>query len=267
MRGLRLEGAVALVTGGASGIGRAVVRRLAAAGARVVVADLDEAGGAEAAGEAGGTFVATDVSDPDAVQAAVAAAEAAWSGLDLVHLNAGITSGTAALDQLDPERYRRVVAVNLDGVVFGIRSALPALRRRGGGAIVATASLAGLTAYPGDPVYSATKHAVVGLTRTLAEPLAADRVTINCVCPGFADTPLLGRSAGEFRAAGFPLLSADEVAAVVLAAATGGATGQAWVCQPGREPEPFRFRGVPGPRTPGSEGALPPAPGAPGDRA
>ena len=253
------------MTGGASGIGLAVVRRLAAAGARVVVADVDEAGGAAAAAEAGGRFVATDVGDPDAMQAAVDAAEAAYGGLDLVHLNAGITTGTPALDRLDLERYRRVVAVNLDGVVFGIRSALPALRRRGGGAIVATASLAGLTAYPGDPVYSMTKHAVVGLTRTLAEPLAADRVTINCVCPGFADTPMLDRFAGGFRAAGFPLLSADEVAAAVLVAATGGGSGQAWVCQPGRPPEPFRFGGVPGPRVPGGHGPppLPPDPGTP----
>jgi NAD(P)-dependent dehydrogenase (short-subunit alcohol dehydrogenase family) len=251
--GLRLDRAVALVTGGASGIGLAVVRRLAAAGTRVVVADVDQAGGAAAAGEAGGTFVATDVGDPDAVQAAVDTAEAAHGGLDLVHLNAGITTGTAALDRLDLDHYRRVVAVNLDGVVFGIRSALPALRRRGGGAIVATASLAGLTDYPGDPVYSMTKHAVVGLTRTLAAPLAADRVTVNCVCPGFADTPMLDRFSGDFRAAGFPLLSADEVAAAVVAAATGGGSGQAWVCQPGRPPEPFHFRRVPGPRLPGGQ--------------
>ena len=254
------------MTGGASGIGLAVVRRLAAARARVVVADVDQAGGAAAAGEAGGTFVATDVGDPDAMQAAVDAAEAAYGGLDLVHLNAGVTTGTAALDRLDLERYRRVVAVNLDGVVFGIRSALPALRRRGGGAIVATASLAGLTAYPGDPVYSMTKHAVVGLTRTLAEPLAVDRVTVNCVCPGFADTPMLDRFAEGFRAAGFPLLSADEVASAVLAAAAGGGSGQAWVCQPGRPPEPFRFGGVPGPRVPGGHGPppVPPDPEAPG---
>ncbi|HYT27370.1 MAG TPA: SDR family NAD(P)-dependent oxidoreductase [Actinomycetota bacterium] len=263
--GLDLDGSVALVTGGASGIGLAVVGRLAAAGARVVVADLDEAGGAAAAAAAGGVFVATDAGDPDAVQAAVDASEAAYGGLDLVHLNAGIVTGNAALDLLDLDRYRRVVAVNLDGVVFGVRSALPALRRRGGGAIVATASLAGLTAYPGDPVYSMTKHGVVGLVRTLAEPLAADRVTINCVCPGFADTPLLDRFAGQLRTAGFPLLSADEVAAAVLTAATGGGTGQAWVCQPGRPPEPFRFRGVPGPRVAGSEGIQPPPtePGGP----
>jgi NAD(P)-dependent dehydrogenase (short-subunit alcohol dehydrogenase family) len=259
-----LDGAVALVTGGASGIGRAVVGQLAAAGARVVVADLDEEGGAAAAAAAGGMFVATDAGDPDAVQAAVDAAESAYGGLDLVHLNAGIVTGSAALDLLDLDRYRRVVAVNLDGVVFGVRSALPVLRRRGGGAIVATASLAGLTPYPGDPVYSMTKHGVVGLVRTLAEPLAADRVTINCVCPGFADTPLLDRFAGRLRAAGFPLLSADEVAAAVLTAATGGGTGQAWVCQPGRPPEPFRFRGVPGPRVAGREGVRPPPAGPAG---
>jgi NAD(P)-dependent dehydrogenase (short-subunit alcohol dehydrogenase family) len=262
-RALQLQGAVALVTGGGSGIGLAVVRRLAAAGAKVVVADVDRAAGQAAAAAAGGRFAAADVRDPAQLAAAVAEAERAFGGLDLVHLNAGVVTGTADLAELAVERYRTVVGVNLDGVVFGVRAALPALRRRGGGAIVATASLAGLVAYPPDPVYALTKHAVVGLTRALAEPLAAEGITVNCICPGFVDTPMLAPFADQFRAAGFPLLDADQVAAAVVEAAMGGGTGQAIVCQPGRPPEPYRFHGVPGPRTQGAEGRLPPQPRGP----
>lgn len=254
----RFAGKVGLVTGGASGIGLAVARRLVEAGARVMVADLDEVAGAAAAQAVAGEFVRTDVTDPAANQAAVAATERAFGRVDMVHLNAGITTGSGDLTDLDLDRYRRVTAVNLDGVVFGARAALPALRRSGGGAIVATASLSGLTDYPGDPVYAATKHAVVGLVRALAPTLRADGITVSCVCPGFVETPLLAGFVEQFRSAGFPLLTADEVAGAVLLAAADEGTGQAWVVQPGRPPAPYRFRGVPGPKGVGAEGALPP---------
>jgi NAD(P)-dependent dehydrogenase (short-subunit alcohol dehydrogenase family) len=162
-------------------------------------------------------------------------------------LNAGVTTGESPIEVLDLARYRATLGVNVDGVVFGIRSALPALRRAGGGAIVVTASLSGLTPYPDDPIYAMTKHAVVGLVRSLAQPLSADAVTINAICPGFVSTPLIDDYRAKFEAAGLPLLGAEEVAGAVLAAADSGDTGQAWVCQPGRTPEPYRFRGVPGP--------------------
>jgi NAD(P)-dependent dehydrogenase (short-subunit alcohol dehydrogenase family) len=151
-------------------------------------------------------------------------------------------------ESLDVERYRAVLAINVDGVVFGVRSALPALRRAGGGSIVITASLSGLTPYPADPIYAMTKHAVVGLTRSLAVPLSADNVTINCVCPGFVETPLIDEYLDRFRSAGYPLLTADEVADAVLAALRSERSGDAWVCQPGRPAAPYAFRGVPGPR-------------------
>jgi NAD(P)-dependent dehydrogenase (short-subunit alcohol dehydrogenase family) len=112
---------------------------------------------------------------------------------------------------------------------------------------VVTASLSGLTPYPDDPIYAMTKHAVVGLVRSLAPSLAKDDVTINCVCPGFVATPLIDDYRAKFEAAGLPLLSAEVVAEAVLAAADSGDSGQAWVCQPGRSAEPYRFRGVPGP--------------------
>jgi NAD(P)-dependent dehydrogenase (short-subunit alcohol dehydrogenase family) len=242
-----LHGAAVLITGGASGIGAAFARAVTARGARVVLADLDETAGEEVAAELGGRFVRTDVRRPEDLAAAVAATEEAYGRLDLVHLNAGLGSGMTLGEDFDPERYRLLVDVNVHGVVFGVHAALPALRRAGGGAIVATASLSGLTPFPGDPLYAASKHAVVGLVRSLAESLAADGITITALCPGFTDTPLVAPFAGAFRAAGFPLLTAEEVADAALAAVDGGGSGEAWVVQPGRTAEPYRFRGVPGP--------------------
>lgn len=252
-----LDGAVALVTGGGSGIGLAVVRQLAAAGARVVVADVALDAARAAAQEVGGAAFGCDVRDPAASEAAVAHAERTYGGLDAVFLNAGVSQSTTSWDDLDPESYRRTTAVNVDGVVFGIRAALPALRRRGRGAIVVTASLAGLAPAPATPVYALTKSAVVGFVRSLAPPLAPEGITVNAVCPGFVDTPLLDGISERFAEAGFPLMAAADVAAAAIDLATGESTGQCVVCQPGREPVPYAFRGVPGPRGV-AEGARPP---------
>ena len=252
-----LDGSTALVTGGGSGIGLALARRLATGGARVVVADVSLDAAQAAADETGGTAFGCDVRDPAASEAAVAHAERSYGGLDLVFLNAGVSQSTASWDDLDLEAYRRTTAVNVDGVVFGVRAALPALRRRGGGAMVATASLAGLAPAPATPVYALSKAAVVGFVRSFAPPLATEGITFNAVCPGFVDTPLLDGIAHRFDEAGFPLMSADDVAAAAVDLALGEATGQCVVCQPGREPVPYAFRGVPGPRGL-AEGVRPP---------
>ena len=183
-----VAGKVALVTGGANGLGRAVVAVLAERGARVVVADLDAAAGERVAGEVGGAFVATDVADLESNRAAVAVCVERFGGLDLVHLNAGVASGCGVGDDFDLALYRRAMGANLDGVVFGTHAALPALRARGGGAIVATASLAGLTSVPYDPLYAANKHAVVGLARSLGLGLGDEGIRFNAVCPGFSDS-------------------------------------------------------------------------------
>jgi NAD(P)-dependent dehydrogenase (short-subunit alcohol dehydrogenase family) len=224
----------ALVTGGASGIGRALVERLERDGADVRVLDLQDG---------------FDVSDPRAWESVEA--------VDLACLNAGVVTGARDVHEVQDEQYRRIMGTNVDGVVFGVRRL--ARVQKPGSAIVVTASLAGLTPIESDPIYAGTKHYVIGFVRSIAPQLEARGIRINAVCPGVVDTPILGEEGrARLHASGFPLLSPREVADVVVAAAESEGTGQAWVCQPGRDPEPYRFSGVPGPRVPGAEGKLPP---------
>ncbi|HEX5497540.1 MAG TPA: SDR family NAD(P)-dependent oxidoreductase, partial [Mycobacteriales bacterium] len=238
----------------------AICRRLAAAGVRVAVADLDVDGGTAVADEVGGLFVPTDVTERAQLDRAVAAAVERFGRLDLAALNAGVSSAArSGLDPFDERWYRRIVGINLDGVVFGVAAVLPALRRCGGGSIVATASLAGLVPMPADAFYTMTKTAVVGLVRALAEPLAAYQVRINALCPGFADTPLVAGAKELFVRANFPLLDADDVAAAFQTVADDPGSGQAWFVQPGREPAPYRFHGVPGPLVDGASAPRPPS--------
>jgi NAD(P)-dependent dehydrogenase (short-subunit alcohol dehydrogenase family) len=244
----RLDGKVALVTGAAGGLGRATVRALAAEGATVVAADVDDAGARAIAAQAGGHAIACDVSDLEANRAAVAFAVDTCGGLDLVHLNAGIGSGCGVDGDFDLELYRRAMGVNIDGVVFGTHAALPALRARGGGAIVATSSLAGLTGTPYDVLYSANKHAVVGLTRSLGPTLAEEGIRFNAVCPGFAESAIIEPIRDMIAASGVAIIAPEEVAGAVVELFAGDAAGECIVIQPGREPLPFAFRGVPGPR-------------------
>src|SRR5437773_840947 len=138
-----LDGRGAVVTGGGSGIGLATARRLRAEGARVVVLDFNEELGKAAADEVGGLFVRCDVADPADVAEAFRQAEEHLGRVDVAHMNAGVTSRTNLVEELTDEEYRRVTSVNVDGVVFGTREAVRAMKRSGGGAIVATASLAG----------------------------------------------------------------------------------------------------------------------------
>lgn len=183
----------------------------------------------------------------------------AWEdvgAVDLACLNAGVVTGERDIARVSDEQYRRIVGVNVDGVVLGVRRLAQVMER---GSIVVTASLAGLVATESDPLYALTKHAVVGFVRSVAPQLAARGIRLNMVNPGFVDTPLLAdETRAAFAEAGFPLLQPEEVAEAVLRAARDAEVGQAWVVQPGREPMKFRYPGVPGPRVPGSEGALPP---------
>lgn len=242
-----LSGKVALVTGGAGGLGSATARALAGAGAEVVIADVNEAG-EEVAEEIGGLFVATDIATLEANRELVEVVRREHGGLDLVHLNAGVASGIGLGDDFDLDRYRQVMGINLDGVVFGTVAALPALRERGGGAIVATASLAGLTAVPFDPLYAANKHAVVGLARSLGLGLVSEGIRFNAVCPGFAESNIIAPIREALLESGTPIIPAERVADAVLALFGGEMSGECWFVQAGREPEAFRFRNLPGPR-------------------
>jgi NAD(P)-dependent dehydrogenase (short-subunit alcohol dehydrogenase family) len=207
----------ALVTGGRGAIGTAICELLD----DPLVLDLPE----------------FDVGEPDA-----------WRSLegefDAAFLNAGTGTGRADPAELSDEEWHRILRANLEGVVYGTRE-LAARLMPGGGSIVATASLAGLTGMPGDPAYTATKHAVVGWVRAAAPALAARGIRLNAICPGFTDTPLVET---ELRGAlDVPLMEPSFVAEAALRVLEDGETGRAWVVQPNRV-EPFHFHGVPGPR-------------------
>jgi NAD(P)-dependent dehydrogenase (short-subunit alcohol dehydrogenase family) len=237
----------ALITGGAGGFGRALALLVAEAGARVLVADLDSEGGERTAEEAAGLFVHADVSDFDANLELVAAAEQHHGGLDYAFLNAGVATGCGLDESFDLDLYRRAMGANLDGVAFGVHAALPALRRAGGGAIVATSSLAGLTAVPYDPIYAANKHGVVGLVRSLGPGLRPEGIRINAICPGFADTAIIEPIKGALLEGDTPIIPAEEVARVAAALLAGPQSGECWFIQPGRVGA-FDFRNLPGPR-------------------
>lgn len=242
------DGKVALITGGAKGIGAAVARRLAEEGVRLVLADVDADHGTALAKDLDGVFVRCDVREPADSEAAVATAVERFGGLDLAFLNAGVSTGCGLDAGFDLAAYRRAMAINLDGVVFGVHAALPALRARGGGDIVATASMAGLTATPFDPIYGANKAAVVGLVRALGPVHAAEGIRVNALCPSFADTDILIPIKSHLEETGFPILEVGDVVAAFMAILAAGGSGECWPVVPGRDFEPFRFRGVPGPR-------------------
>ncbi len=250
---IALDGSVILITGAGNGIGASTAQLLAEAGARLAVADIDDEAGTAIAESVDGIFLHCDVSDPAQNVAAVRAVVSRFGGLDAVVLNAGLALGTQIGDEFDLAEYRLAMGVNLDGVVFGINAALPALRSGGGGSIVVTASLAGLAATPTDPIYCANKHAVIGLVRALGPVLRRDAVAINAVCPGFADTRIVEGIRHLITQADIPLLAPVDVAQAIHAILTTDESGQAWYVQPGRPAEPFAFRNVPGPRTSSGE--------------
>jgi NAD(P)-dependent dehydrogenase (short-subunit alcohol dehydrogenase family) len=245
----QLTGKVALVTGGSNGIGAGVVRRLARHGMKVVIADIDQDAGEALAREVDGSFVKCNVASLDDNRAAVGRARETYGGLDLVHLNAGIVTG-CTVENFDLAEYRRAMGVNLDGVVFGCHAVLPALRERGGGTIVVTASMAGLVPVPLEPLYAANKHAVVGLTRSLGQAYAGSGIKVHALCPSFADTAILRGAKPLLEQMGFIVLEVEAVVDAFMQLLDSEGTGECWFVVPGRASEPFRFRNAPGPRAP-----------------
>ncbi len=226
---------VAIVTGAGSGIGRATAVRLAREGAMVVAAELNEDYGHETVGlieQAGGKarFLRVDVTAEDDVVGMIAFAEHTFGGLDILYNNAGVITGPQRYPEAESARWQRTLDINLRGVLLGTYHAVPAMKRRGGGAIVHTASIAGLMPYQVDPVYAATKAGVVNFTRSLLYLKDEANIRVNCVCPGLVDTNIglhaRGAMTPEERAAfeqqraqlaaQRPRLSPDDVAEAVM---------------------------------------------------
>jgi NAD(P)-dependent dehydrogenase (short-subunit alcohol dehydrogenase family) len=196
------SGKVAIVTGGASGIGEAVAKTLAAGGAKVVVADLNGDAAkatAEAIAKSGGTAAgfAVDVSSAGQNEAMVAFAVQTYGGLHLAVNNAGIGGAAAPTGEYPIESWDKVVGINLSGVFYGMRYELPAILASGGGAIVNIASILGSVGIAQSPAYVAAKHGVVGLTKSAGLEYGEKGVRINAIGPGFIETPLLTKHMDE----------------------------------------------------------------------
>jgi NAD(P)-dependent dehydrogenase (short-subunit alcohol dehydrogenase family) len=195
----RLDGKVAIITGSASGMGRATAIRFAGEGAAVVIADLNVEGGEAAVRdckENGGraVFQKADVSAESEIKALVARAIKEFGRLDITYNNAGVGGAVGPLENISVEDWDKSQAVLLRSVFLGIKHSVPEMRKRGGGSIISTASVAGLRGFAGLHAYCAAKAGVVNLTRSAALEFAKDQIRINCICPGGINTPILHRN-------------------------------------------------------------------------
>jgi len=250
-----LSGTVAIVTGAGSGIGRASARAFAAEGAAIVAVDLNrEAALATLAGQRGvgvgvepgapidGVVVDGDVSQPELWERVLAEA-AALGSLRAVHLNAGVYGHTGPIEDLSIDVYQRTLDANIGGVVLGTRAVVPVLRANGGGGIVATASVAGIVAFSPNPLYTLTKQAVTGFVTAMAPNLVVDGISFDAVCPGVVDTPMTEGALGGLDPAllGFPIISAETIADVVVRLLTTEGTGRSVAVLPGLDPVQWTF--------------------------
>ena len=189
----RLDNKVAVITGAASGIGRATALRFAAEGAKVVVADIDEATGTKLAGEIGGTYVHVDVADEASVEALYAKTSETYGGIDVLFNNAGISpADDDSILTTGIDAWRRVQEVNLTSVYLCCRYGIPHLQKRGGGSIINTASfVAGMGSATSQISYTASKGGVLSMSRELGVQFAREGIRVNALCPGPVNTPLL----------------------------------------------------------------------------
>ncbi|MGB8411316.1 MAG: SDR family oxidoreductase [Candidatus Binatus sp.] len=205
---MEIRGKVGVITGGSSGIGRATAQLLAKEGAKIVVADLDEAGGAETVERiesAGGhaVFVKADVTRIEDARRMLDTAVSKFGRLDILHNNAGIGVGAPGFPEAPPERWRLVIDIDLQAVVLGTGLAAPLMQKHGGGVIINTASMAGLYPHRQDVVYGAAKGGVVNFTHSLAFWEAERKIRVNCVCPGIVDTPMVRKGIEAATKLGF----------------------------------------------------------------
>jgi NAD(P)-dependent dehydrogenase (short-subunit alcohol dehydrogenase family) len=222
MTAMDFEGRVALITGGASGIGAASARRIRAGGGRVAILDLDPERVEAVADELGAAIgIAGDVSRSADLDAAVAHVERELGGLDVLVCSAGIAGASLRTTEVSDEEWKRVLAVNADGVFFANRAALPGMVSRGYGRIVNLASVAGKEGNPMAAAYSAAKAAVIGVTKAIGKDVATTGVLVNCVTPSPVETPMLGDISQEhvdYMLARVPmgrLARAEEVAELI----------------------------------------------------
>jgi NAD(P)-dependent dehydrogenase (short-subunit alcohol dehydrogenase family) len=236
------SGKTAIVTGAASGIGRATAKTLADAGAAVTLLDVSDELGARAAEEAGGTYVHLDVSQPDAWRELLGG----FGRLDLLHLNAGIYGMQLPdITQVSDQRYRAYLGVNVDGVFFGLREAIPLLEQAHG-AVVVTSSMAGIVPLPANPVYALTKWALIGLVRSVHDELERRGIRINALCPGAVATPLMGEDPrGWFADMGIAAFEPEDMAATVVDLLASDRSGEAVLHRPPWEPETVEFPRLP----------------------
>jgi NAD(P)-dependent dehydrogenase (short-subunit alcohol dehydrogenase family) len=237
-----IQGKTAVVTGAASGIGRATAKALADAGAHVTLLDVADELGARAADEVGGTYVHLDVTRPEAWTELLRG----FDRLDLLHLNAGIYDiELGDITTITDDRYRAYMGVNIDGVFYGLRAAIPLLERTKG-AVVVTSSMAGIVPLGSNPVYALTKFALNGFVRSVHRDLSCRGIRINAVCPGAVATPIMGDDPHAwYEEHGVVAFEPEDLAATVVALFRSDRSGEIVLHIPPWPPEPLVFQGLP----------------------